>query len=112
MGGQERIEIGERLLAQVRAVEPGIDELSVLAERLPMALEQVRQLRRARRRLAEKAPDANLLDVARLEGDGDREAVLQLVQLGRVDGRPRVVLSQRLLRRADDPDLAAAEILQ
>jgi hypothetical protein len=60
------------------------------------------------RRLAQQTRVANLLDVVGLEIDADREAVLQLEELGGVQRRPLIVLGQGLLAGAHDPDLAVA----
>jgi hypothetical protein len=65
-----------------------------------------------RRRLAEQAPVADFLDVARFERDLDREAVFQFVQLSEVECGLGIVLGQRLLRGGNDPDLAVAQVLE
>ena len=83
-----------------------------MAQRLAVLVEQLAELVFARGRFAQQAAVADLFDVARFQVDLDGEAVLQLVQLGRVERGARVVLGQGLLGGADDPDLAVADALQ
>ena len=67
MRRQEGIEIGERLAVEAGVVELGVRQLGVLAQRLPVAVEQRARVGRAGRRFAEQAAIADLLDVARFQ---------------------------------------------
>ena len=63
-------------------------------------------------RLGEQAAVGDLADVTRVEIDGDRETVAQLIQLGGIMRSFLDDLGQRLLTGGDDPHSPLAQLLQ
>ena len=81
MSGQERIEVYERLTAEVRLVVFGVLQLRFVPKCLAVGIEQLSKLLLARRGLPKQSAIADLLDVTGFEVDLDREAILELVEL-------------------------------
>ncbi len=77
--GQERIQVDERFLVEVRVVVARVLQLGVVPQPLPMLVEEPFQRRLAVLGLAEESPVTDLLDVAGFEVDLNREPVLELV---------------------------------
>src|SRR5690606_34266377 len=101
-----------RLTAKVRLVIFGVLQLGVVPKCRAVGIEQLSKLLLARRGLRKQPAIANLLNVTGFEVDLDREAILEFVELIRIQGRPRIVLGQGLLCRRNDPDLAVSKSLK
>ena len=81
VSGQERVEVNEICLSEVRVVITGVLELCVLTQRLALAVEEIAESRVSGGRLAEETPIANLPDITGFEVDLDGKAGLQLEKL-------------------------------
>ena len=112
VGREEGVEVDEARPAEVGVVILSVLQLGVVAQPLAMGVEQRAQCRFPRGRFAQQAAVADLLDVAGFQFDLDREAVLELVELVRVQDRAGIILGEGLLGGGDDPHLAVAQALK
>ena len=112
MNGQERVQVDEGAAVYLGLVRTGVVKLGGVAQRLTVLHEKRAQRLLASGRLPEQPPVADLLDVTRLQVNLDRKAILELIQFRRIQRRLLVVFGKRLLRRADNPDLAVPNLLE
>src|SRR5437762_2806155 len=93
---KERVQIDKRLLVEIRVIVLCVLELCSMSQRLTTLVEKRPQDRLSFGRLAEQPLVADLANVARLEVDLDREAIIELVKLRRIECSPWVIFGKRL----------------